>query len=240
MIIYPAIDLRGGEVVRLFQGDFSASKTYSRDPVQIALEWAGQGAEILHVVDLDGAAQGVPSNLEVVRSIVQKAKVPVQCGGGVRSLETVRMLLDAGVSRVVLGTKAVEDKDFLEAAYAAYGAKVIVSLDARQGILQVRGWQEKSAGIEAVVFAAGLKALGFTEVIYTDISKDGTLKGPNISEMTELARSSGLRVIASGGVSSLDDIRRLAECEGQGISGVIVGKALYEHRFTLTEALRAA
>ncbi|MFA5156393.1 MAG: 1-(5-phosphoribosyl)-5-[(5-phosphoribosylamino)methylideneamino]imidazole-4-carboxamide isomerase [Candidatus Omnitrophota bacterium] len=238
MLIIPAIDLKDGCVVRLTQGRLKDKKIYSRDAIKVAKHWLRQGAQLIHVVDLDGATTGIPKNLEIVKQIAAQTRAALEFGGGVRKIETIKALLDAGVSRVVLGTKAIEDSTFLKEAFKKFKNKVIVSIDARDGQVLVKGWQEKSTKLEAVSLAKQLKALGFKEVIYTDISKDGMLKGPNIKGIKALLKESRLKVVASGGISSLEDIMKLKLLEKDGVSGIIIGKALYEGKFTLTQALR--
>jgi phosphoribosylformimino-5-aminoimidazole carboxamide ribotide isomerase len=239
MLIIPAIDLQDGCVVRFVQGRLN-KKIYSRDPVKTARHWVKQGARLLHVVDLDGAFSGVPVNLDRVKEIVAAIAVPIEFGGGVRDLAAVREILGLGVQRVVLGTRAVEDKKFLAAAFASFGERVIVSLDAQGTKLMVKGWQAASRGEDVFTFAARLREMGFSEIIYTDTQKDGTLKGPNIKNIKALLAKSGLRVIASGGISSLEDIKKLKALEKSGLSGIIMGKSLYEGKFTLPAALRLA
>jgi len=238
MQIIPAIDLKDGNVVRLFQGK-GDEKIYSRNPVVVARHWKNQGAEMIHVVDLDGAFSGAPKNLEAVKKIVEAVDIPVELGGGLRTRDNIKSAFDIGVKRVVLGTKAVEDSGFLSGVFEEFGPGVIVSIDAKNGIVLTQGWQaSNSSNISAVEFARDLKAMGFTEVIYTDTSKDGTLRGPNIPALAQLLDNTGLNVIASGGVSGMDDILALSDLEPLGLSGVIVGKALYEERFILSEALK--
>jgi phosphoribosylformimino-5-aminoimidazole carboxamide ribotide isomerase len=237
MLIYPAIDLKDGCVVRYVQGKLD-KKVYSRDPVKTAKHWVKQGAEVLHVVDLDGAFSGVQKNIGVVREITKNVDVPVQFGGGMRSMPAIQKALDFGAWRVVLGTKAAEDSAFLKKALKKFGNKIIVSLDAREGKVLTKGWQSAHKGLDATKFALSLKALGFKEIIYTDTSKDGMLSGPNIKSIKGLLTDTGLHVIASGGISALEDIYKLKMLEKKGVSGVIVGKALYEGRFTLKEALK--
>lgn len=235
--LIPAIDLKDGNVVRLYQGK-GDEKVYSRNPQVVARHWKKQGASLIHVVDLDGAFTGEPKNLAGLKKIVQAADIPVEFGGGMRTMEMIRTVLDLGVARVVLGTRAVEDRDFLRACRQEYGDKVIVSIDAKNGIVMTQGWQESSSRKKtAVEFALELKAMGFAEAIYTDTSKDGTLRGPNIPAVEGLLSGAGIDVIASGGVSSLDDVVALSRLEAQGLIGAIIGKALYEERFTLKEAL---
>ncbi len=237
MLIIPAIDLRGAKVVRLFQGKFNQEKVYSSDPVKVAKHWARQGAKFLHIVDLDGASSGAPKNLEVLKEIIARVGIPVEFGGGVRSIETISQLLALGVERVILGTKAAADEEFLKKAWKKFGEKIIVSIDAKDGKVLTQGWNRKVAK-KTLDFAGDLKKIGFKQIIYTDISKDGTLAGPNILGIKELLKLTGLKVIASGGVSDLKDLVKLSKLKKQGLSGVIVGKALYEGRFTLVEALK--
>jgi len=239
MLVIPAIDLQDGCVVRFVQGRFS-KKVYSRDPRKTALHWVRQGAEFLHVVDLDGAFTGTAKNLDIVKEIAACVDVPVEFGGGVRSIGAINKILKLGVRRVVLGTRAIEDKKFLKSAFSLFRDKIIVSLDAKDEVLQVKGWRSPSGNIKIIDFAHDLAKMGFEELIYTDTLKDGTLKGPNIKNIKVLLKVSGLRVIASGGISSLEDIRKLKSLEKTGVSGIIIGKALYEGKFTLPQALKVA
>lgn len=236
-MIIPAVDLQDGCVVRFVQGRLN-KKIYSRDPVKTAKHWARQGAKMIHVVDLDGANTGVAKNIGLAQEIAKTVDIPVQFGGGVRTLETIKTLLDAGVSRVILGTKAIQDKGFLQKAFKEFRDNIIVSIDARDGQVFVQGWQAAaSVKVDAQEFARTLKEIGFRQAIYTDISKDGTLKGPNIIDTKRLLKT-GLAIIASGGVSSLEDIQKLKVLENDGLAGIIVGKALYEGKFTLSQALK--
>lgn len=237
MLIIPAIDLRGGKVVRLFQGKFNRQKVYSNDPVKAAKHWARQGAQFLHIVDLDGALKGIPKNLKAIKEISAKVGIPFEFGGGVRSIEMISKLLELGAQRVVLGTKAASDAAFLKRAKKKFGEKIIVSIDAKEGKVLTRGWKLEAAKT-ALDFSAEIKKAGFKQLIYTDISRDGTLSGPNIKGIKELLEKTGLKVIASGGVSGLDDLAKLKKLEKKGVIAVIVGKALYEGRFTLAEAIR--
>lgn len=238
MLIIPAIDLKDGCVVRLFQGK-QDQKIYSRDPVKTAKHWVRQGAELIHVVDLDGAFSGARKNFSALKDILRAVDVPIQFGGGVRSIETIKELTGLGVSRVVLGTKAIEDRKFLKQAFSGFKDKVIVSIDTRDNRLLVKGWQAAHKGISIVDYVGLLKETGFQRLIYTDVTKDGTLKGPNIKDLKALLKISGMKIISSGGISSLADIQRLKLLEKQGLEGIIVGKALYEGKFTLTQALSA-
>jgi phosphoribosylformimino-5-aminoimidazole carboxamide ribotide isomerase len=235
MLIIPAIDLRGGKVVRLFQGKFNREKIYSVDPVKVAKHWAKQGAKFLHIVDLDGASSGALKNIAVVKKIIDQVGIGVEFGGGVRSSETISQLLKLGVQRVILGTRAASDAKFLKQAWKKFKEQVIVSIDAKDGKVLTQGWNRKVAKT-TLVFAKELKAIGFKQLIYTDISKDGTLAGPNISGIKALLKETQLKVIASGGVGNLKDLTKLNKLKKQGLVGVIVGKALYEGKFTLVEA----
>ncbi len=237
MLIIPAIDLRNGLVVRLFQGKFNQEKVYSSDPVKIAKHWAMAGAKLLHIVDLDGASSGEPKNLKVLKEIISQVGVGVEFGGGVRSMAVISKLLELGVQRVILGTKAASDAEFLKKAWKKFGEKIIVSIDAKSDKVLTQGWNRK-ASKTTLGFARELKKIGFKQLIYTDISKDGTLAGPNILGIKKLLRETGLNVIASGGVSNLKDLVNLNKLKKQGVVGVIIGKALYEGKFTLTEALQ--
>lgn len=240
-MIIPAIDIKDGVVVRYLQGRLD-KKVYSKDPVKTARHWMRQGARLIHVVDLDGAFTGVPRNLDIVKDIVKNIDLPVQFGGGVRTMEAAKKLFDFGVWRVVLGTKAAEDKNFLKKALTDFKQKIIVSLDARDGRILIKGWKAASTskGMDIFRFARLLKEMGFKQLIYTDVSKDGALKGPNLRDTKKILKQAGIDVIASGGISSLDDILKLKALEKEGLKGVIVGKALYEGKFSLAQALKIA
>lgn len=236
MRIYPAIDIRGGRCVRLRQGDPNQETVFGTDPVEMARRWVAEGAQALHVVDLDGAFTGVPQHLELLGRICRAAGVPVQFGGGVRSLETLAAAFEAGAERVVIGTKALEG-DFLARAAERFGAGVIAGLDCRDGRVALHGWQQETP-VRAVEAVQQLRAAGVQEVVYTDIAKDGMLEGPNIAGIVELL-ATGIRVVASGGVTTVDDLLRLQALEGRGVTGAIVGKALYTGSIRLPEALAA-
>lgn len=238
MLIIPAIDLKEGCVVRLLQGDFKNAKVYSNDPLKIAEQWGRQGAKLIHIVDLDAAQSGVIKNLGVLKEILANISVNIQFGGGVRDIQTIKMLLDLGVFRVVLGTKAIMDRDFLKQAFAEFKDKIIVSVDARAGQILIKGWQETHKDTTVLSLAEDLKQLGFKQFIYTDISKDGTLQGPNINGIKALLKNTGLKIIASGGISSVSDIRRLKTLEKEGLEGIIIGKALYEGKVRLKEVVQ--
>ena len=239
MLILPAIDLRGGNCVRLVKGDFKQETIYSEHPEEIALRWEEGGAEFLHVVDLDGALAGEPQNMDAIKQILQAVTIPVEVGGGIRSMESIDRLLSIGVSRVILGSVAVHKEELVREACSAYGNRIVVGIDVKKGIVATDGW-EKSGGISAVELAKKLGAFGLETIIYTDISRDGTLSGVNVTETARLARTSGIKVIASGGVKSISDIEELKKRECDGIIGVIVGKSIYEGTLTLTEAIAAS
>ena len=239
MLILPAIDLRGGNCVRLVKGDFKQETIYSEHPEEIALRWEEGGAEFLHVVDLDGALAGEPQNMDAIKRILQAVKIPVEVGGGIRSMESIDRLLSIGVSRVILGSVAVHKEELVREACSAYGNRIVVGIDAKKGIVATDGW-EKSGDISAVELAKKLGTFGLETIIYTDISRDGTLSGVNVTETAHLARASGIKVIASGGVKSISDIEELKKRECDGIIGVIVGKSIYEGTLSLTEAIAAS
>jgi phosphoribosylformimino-5-aminoimidazole carboxamide ribotide isomerase len=237
MLIIPAIDLKDGCVVRYVQGRRD-KKVYSKDPVKTAKHWQRQGAKLIHVVDLDGAATGKLKNLDIVKQIIKTVEVPVEFGGGIRKQADIKKLLTLGVFRVVLGTKAIQDQKFLKKAFQEFKHRIIVSLDIKAGKLCIKGWRNTSWHKGALKFCQALKAIGFKQIIYTDVLKDGTLSGPNIKGLKKLLKETGIQVIASGGISSLADIFRLKLLENEGLVGVIVGKALYEGKFTLSEAIK--
>lgn len=235
MLIIPAIDIKDGCVVRFVQGKLD-KKVYSRDPLKTARHWVRQGAKLIHVVDLDGAFCGRPKNLPLVKEIAKNVSVPVEFGGGLRDIDMIKKLLACGIYRVVLGTRAVEDRNFLKKIFKAFKDRVIVSIDAKADKVAIKGWQSSSKN-RVLDFAGALKELGFKEIIYTDTLKDGTLSGPNIKGIKALLKASRLKVIACGGICSLEDILRLKLLEKDGLSGIIIGKALYEGKFTLSEAI---
>ncbi|MDI6711353.1 MAG: 1-(5-phosphoribosyl)-5-[(5-phosphoribosylamino)methylideneamino]imidazole-4-carboxamide isomerase [Thermoanaerobacterales bacterium] len=239
MLVIPAIDLRSGRCVRLLQGRPDRETVYGNDPAAVARRWEAQGASWLHVVDLDGAFAGLPRNEEAIRAILQTVKIPVQVGGGLRTMAGIRRYLEMGVSRVVLGTAAVADPAFLGEALDAFGERIAVGVDCRDGQVCVEGWG-RTANLGLMDFLDRLAAAGARRVIYTDIRRDGMLQGSNIAAVAEVVARTPMRVIASGGVSSLDDIRALANLDPPGVEGVIVGKALYTGAVDLKAALRLA
>lgn len=233
--IYPAVDIKGGRCVRLRQGDLEEETVFSPHPWEMAMAWEKQGASYLHVVDLDGAARDRLVNLEAVGDILARVKVPVQVGGGVRLMEDVETLLSMGASRVIVGTRALADRVFLEELLSTYGARVVVSLDTRGEELSVRGWREKlGRPLEEVV--GHLLGLGVRTVIHTDITRDGTMRGYDAPALGYLLER-GLRVIAAGGIASAEDLVRLKAMAGRGLEGAIVGRALYEGAFALKDVL---
>jgi len=241
MIIFPAIDLHQGKVVRLLQGRLEDATVYAEDPAEVARDFAAQGAEYLHVVDLDGAFAGEPVNDSAIRRIVEAVNLKVQVGGGIRTQKRVEQLLNLGVYRVILGTIAVRQPELVAAATAQFGEKIVVGIDAKDGMVAVQGWAETTE-VAAVELGRKMREYGVQRVVFTDISRDGMLQGPNIESTVRFAAATGLTVIASGGISSLEDLRNLkAEAQrGAGIEGAIVGKALYSCAFTLREALAVA
>ena len=233
MEIIPAIDIRGGRCVRLYQGDYGRETVFADDPVEVARRWQDEGAPRLHVVDLDGAREGRPVNAELVGRIVAVARVPVQVGGGLRDMPAIQRYLDTGVDRVVLGTAAVKDRALLADALAKHGQHVVVGVDARAGLVAVEGWAEKTQ-LAVVELMSELAALGVPRFIYTDTARDGTLEGPDFQAVESLTAGVGVPVIYAGGVSSIDDLVRLASL---GLEGAIVGQALYTRDVVLREAL---
>ena len=240
MIVIPAIDLKHGQCVRLLQGRKSDVTVYHDDPVAVAKEFAAAGAQMIHVVDLDGAFSGVGSaNRAVVKRIIEAVDVPVEFGGGIRTIEDVEELCASGVVRVVLGTVAAEAPELLPRFVDRYGARICVGIDARDGRVMTRGWEAESS-LQAVELARSMAACGVERIVYTDIARDGMLVGPNIEQTLAVARAADVKVTASGGVSSLNDIERLRDSGEPRIDSVIVGKALYEGKFKVEEAIKAA
>lgn len=239
MKILPAIDLKDGHCVRLRQGRIDDATVYSSDPVEMAIKWQSLGAEFLHIVDLDGAFAGRPAHTEVISRIAQAISIPFEVGGGLRSDDHVREILDAGASRAIIGTRAVSDAESLKALAARYGAAIAVGIDARDGFVQVNGWVETTT-VRATELAVKIAGYGVQTLIYTDTATDGMLKGPNLKAMAEMADAvPTLSVIASGGVKLPTDVTALLDLGRPNLSGVIIGKALYENAATLPEFLNA-
>mgnify|MGYP001466244364 CR=1 FL=1 len=235
MIIYPAIDIKDGKCVRLLQGRMEEATVYEEDPVAAAQKWAEAGARFLHVVDLDGALRGESENIRIVRKMVKTLSVPIQMGGGIRTMEKIQYLFEEiGVGRVIIGTASIENPDLVREAVSRYGSRIAVGIDAKNGKAAIRGWTEES-NVDAVDLAKAMKDMGVKTIIYTDIMRDGMLTGPNFSATRAMVEQAGVDIIASGGISHIDDVRILKKI---GVSGVIIGKALYTNRISLTDALK--
>jgi phosphoribosylformimino-5-aminoimidazole carboxamide ribotide isomerase len=239
--VIPAIDLKDGRCVRLIEGREDSAKVYDRDPIEVARGYEREGAQLIHIVDLDGAFLGGASkNQKIVRRIVREVEIPVEVGGGVRSFDDSRVLLeDVGARYVIVGTMAIENPAALRQAIGEFGGAIVVGIDARGRSVATRGWIEPT-DVDAIELARGVAEMGATRIIYTDISRDGTLAGPNLELTRCIAEASGITVTASGGVSSLKDIERLRDLEPYSVDSVIVGKALYEGRFSLRDAIAQA
>ena len=238
MLIIPAIDLKDGRCVRLYQGDMDKETVYYENPLDAARHWVEQGATLLHVVDLNGAVEGHPVHKTEVAAICTALDVSVELGGGLRTIKAIEEALATGIHRVVVGTAAYENRELLRSVCEKWPGKVIVGIDAREGRVALRGWKQDTS-MDGVELAKRCEEDGASRIIYTDISRDGTQSGVGIEETRRLARAVKIPVIASGGVATLDDIRRLKEIEGEGVEGVIVGRALYAGAFTLREAMEA-
>ena len=238
MILFPAIDIRNGRCVRLTEGKFECETVFAEDPAEMAVRWADAGAEYLHVVDLDGALAGQSGNTEVIKRILAKVKMPVQVGGGIRTLANIENMLALGVTRVILGSVAVRDPELVREACQKFPGQVVVGIDAKNGEVAVEGWGI-GGGIGAIELAKKMAAVGVEHIIFTDISRDGMLSGVNVEATAELAKANGVKVIASGGVSSLADLKALQAHEADGIEGCIIGKAIYTGALDLKEALAA-
>ncbi len=236
MRIYPAIDIKDGKCVRLYKGRFSDMTVYGDSPADVALEWQARGGEFIHVVDLDGALKGKSVNGDKIKEICSRVSVPVQTGGGIRSIEDIEYRLQCGVARVIIGTKAVSDSEFVKRALASYGDKIVIGIDAKDGMVAVEGW-EKTSEFTAAEFAKKMVSLGVGTIVYTDIATDGTLAGPNTAAMSEMVKSVDADIIASGGVGNVEHIKSL---KPTGVEGVIVGRALYTGSVKLEDAIKAA
>ncbi len=239
MIVIPAVDLKDGRCVRLSQGRMDQESVYSDDPVRMAKHWESKGAERLHVVDLNGAVNGVPVHQSVIQEIAKSIAIPVEAGGGIRNMETIETYLSSGIKWIILGTAAHRNHSLVEEACRRFPGRVILGIDAREGKVAIQGWKEEVT-LGAIELAKGFEGVGLSAIIFTDIERDGMSTGLN-SEMTgSLARSISIPVIASGGVSCIEDIRQLMTLEADGVTGVIVGRALYTGRIDLEEAVRIA
>jgi phosphoribosylformimino-5-aminoimidazole carboxamide ribotide isomerase len=233
MIIFPAMDLRDGKCVRLYQGKFDALEVVGENPLEVALSFKKAGAEYIHMVDLDGALNGKIKNLKIILKVVKEVNIPVELGGGIRDIKTVDALIEAGLSRVILGTAALKDKKFVDAAVSKYGDKIAVGIDARNEKVAVNGWTNVS-DINYIDFAKEIHAIGVKTIIFTDISKDGTLTGPNLAQLKKINESVSCNIIASGGIKEINDIKVIKK---MGIYGTIVGKAIYSGNVDLKEAI---
>jgi phosphoribosylformimino-5-aminoimidazole carboxamide ribotide isomerase len=238
MILYPAIDIRGGKAVRLTHGRFDAETVYHDDPLDAARSWVEEGARFLHIVDLDGAKSGSPKSLDHLERITNELAVPVQYGGGLRSVDAVREALRAGAERVIVGTAALRDVDFLDDVLAAYGPRVVVSVDVRGGKIATAGWTQVT-DMPAADVIGRLHDRGVASFVYTDADRDGALEGPSLEDVAAIARAVRGRFLYAGGVGGLEHLRALRDLRQVNLSGVIVGKALYERRFTIAEAQAA-
>ena len=236
MLIYPAIDLYEGKAVRLYKGDYAQMTVYNEDPARVAADFRKKGAQVIHMVDLEGAKSGTTPNLATICRVKEETGLCCQVGGGIRSMETVKAYLDAGLDRVILGTAAVADPSFAKAAVDAYGEKIAIGVDIKDGFVAVKGWTEKSA-LEAFSFCRDMEAMGIRTLICTDISKDGAMQGPNHDLYRRLSRELGMQIIASGGVSTIEDVKRLRTMQ---LHGAIIGKAYYTGAIDLREAIEVA
>ena len=236
MRIYPAIDMIDGACVRLVQGDYSQKTKFADDPCEIAMRWQNEGGEFIHIVDLDGARNGEMSNFDLIVRIADKLNIPIEVGGGVRNMDCVEKYLDNGVNRVIIGTSALSNPDFVKEAVSKYGERIVVGIDAKDGMVAVNGWEEVST-TSAIDLAKQMEKIGVKTIIYTDIATDGMLKGPNVQAMKEMTEAVSIDVVASGGVSSAEDIARLKDT---GVEGAIVGKALYTDALCLKDAINTA
>ncbi|MDQ3726593.1 MAG: 1-(5-phosphoribosyl)-5-[(5-phosphoribosylamino)methylideneamino]imidazole-4-carboxamide isomerase [Actinomycetota bacterium] len=234
MILYPAIDIRGGQAVRLLQGDYARETTYDADPVDAARRWASEGAEFLHVVDLDGAKAGEPQNLDAIRRIATAVDCPIQVGGGLRTPEPVAAVLNAGAQRAVIGTAAIRDPDFLQTMVNAHAERIVVSVDTRGGQVSLAGWTETS-NVSAPDAVSELSRRGVERFLCTAIEVDGTMEGPAIDQLNQIAAATSAQIIASGGVGDLSHLEQLSRDAAPNIEGAIVGRALYEQKFTVAE-----
>lgn len=239
MLIIPAIDIKEGRCVRLTEGKFEDVEIFSDDPVAVAVKWANKGAMMLHIVDLDGARYGRLTNISILKQIIREVDIPVQVGGGIRNYRDVKSLIVLGASRVILGTILWKDKALAKKLFEDFSEKIIAGIDARDGYVAIEGWQNVLS-IDALNFAGEMERLSARRIIYTDIKRDGTLKGPNISNIEKMLKNVNIPLICSGGIASLDDIKKLRRFETKGLEGAILGKALYKGTILLEEALKLA
>lgn len=239
MIVIPAVDIKDGRCVRLLQGRMDAETVFSDDPSEMARRWADQGAELIHVVDLDGAVKKGPRNVAAIERIVTSVAVPIQVGGGIRDLDTVRMYLDSGAAKVVIGSGAVNHPEMVRAACREFPEQIVLGIDARNGLVAIEGWTE-TTGVSAIDLARQFEGAGLSAINFTDIARDGMRTGPNIPAISGFARAVAVPVVASGGVSALDDIKALADIPHPGVMGVIIGRALYEGDVSLPGAIAVA
>ena len=235
MKIYPAIDIKDGKCVRLLRGSFDDVTVYGDNPAEMARKWESLGGEYIHVVDLDGALKGHGVNAEAIKEICKAVNVPVQTGGGIRSISDIEAKLECGISRVIIGTKAVSDADFVKEAVKRYGDKIVIGIDAKDGMVAIEGW-EKTSEYQAVEFAKKMEEIGVKTIIYTDIATDGTLMGPNVDAMREMVNNTNMDIIASGGIGNIEHIKALIPT---GVEGVITGRALYTGNINLCDAIKA-
>jgi len=237
MLIIPAIDIKEGKCVRLREGQFSDTEVFSDDPIKVALNWADKGAEMLHIVDLDGARYGKLTNISLVEKMIKKMSIPVQVGGGIRSYQEVKNLINLGASRVILGTILWKDKTLAEKLFEDFSEKIVAGIDARDGYVAIEGWQNVTP-VDALDFARKMEKIGAKRIIYTDIRRDGTLMGPDIENIEIMLKNINILLICSGGIASLNDIKKLKKIKDSNLEGIIIGKALYKGRIILEEALK--
>jgi phosphoribosylformimino-5-aminoimidazole carboxamide ribotide isomerase len=236
MIIIPAVDIKDGRCVRLLQGRKDAETVYSDDPVQMAKKWESQGAELIHVIDLDGAFQQHPQNNDVIKKTVEQLDIPIQVGGGIRNEKTIRQYIEVGVERVIIGTEAIKNPKLVKKACNAFPGQIVVAIDARRGMVAIEGWTQATL-IKAIDLAKRFEDCGVAAINFTDIDRDGMQTGPNIEEIRRIAEAISIPVIASGGVSTIDDIKNLLPLNAMGITGIIIGKALYSGSLDLKDAI---
>lgn len=239
MIIIPAVDIKNGKCVRLLQGRMEDETIFSNDPASMAEQWADDGAEIIHVIDLDGAFQKSPKNVESIKKILERVDVPIQLGGGIRDEDTIRMYIDLGIDRIIIGTEAIKNPALVKNACKAYPGRIIVGIDAKDGMVAIEGWT-KTTETRAVELAKQFEDSGVAAINFTDIHRDGMQTGPNLEQTNALAEAVSIPVIASGGVSTIEDIKNLLPLESNGVTGVITGKALYSKTLDLKEAISVA